>query len=177
MGTPATQQEQYETQQKLIESLTRENRLLREQLEILKKGLFGKKSERIDPDQLALFLSGEEVPVDEAAAVEAPKKKAKRAAGNGRGAFAEHLARETVEIEIPEEDRACPECGECMSEIGQEVSERGHFVPAQMVVRRYVKKKYACAKGHGVKTAGAPPALIERAKYEPSTSRRSTPTS
>ena len=42
------------------------------------------------------------------------------------------------------------------------------MVPARIVVRRYVKKKYACPDGHAVRTAEAPPALIERCKYEPS---------
>ncbi len=52
--------------------------------------------------------------------------------------------------------------------MGDEITERGHMVPAKVVVRRYVKKKYACPDGHAVKTADAPAALIDRCKYEPS---------
>jgi len=53
-----------------------------------------------------------------------------------------------------------------MCAIGEDVTERGHMVPAKLVVRRYVKKKYACPDGHAVRTAQAPAALIDRCKYE-----------
>ena len=44
----------------LIVALERENKILREQLAILQQGLFGRKTERIDPGQLGLFLKGVE---------------------------------------------------------------------------------------------------------------------
>jgi len=41
-----------------IEMLERENKILRDELVLLKQGLFGKKSERLDPGQLDLYLNG-----------------------------------------------------------------------------------------------------------------------
>lgn len=168
MATVQTQDDLLRKQQQLIDQLLSENRILREQLEILKKGLFGRKSERLDPDQLALFAeAGVASEVEEAApAPSSPPKPKKK--GHGRDAFREDLPRDIVELDIPEEDRTCPDCGEALKPMGEDVTERGHFIPARVVVRRYVKKKYGCPGGHAVRTAEAPPALIERCKYEPS---------
>jgi hypothetical protein len=41
-----------------IVALERENKILREELAILKQGLFGRRTERLDPGQLNLYLSG-----------------------------------------------------------------------------------------------------------------------
>lgn len=157
----------------LILALTRENKILREELAILKQGLFGKKSERIDPGQLGLFLKSAEPEPNEIANVEPtsseatlPRRNAER--GHGRARFSEHLPREIVELDVPEAERACPDCGKEMRAIGEDITERGHVVPARIVVRRYVRKKYACPDGHAVKTAPAPEGVIDGAKYEAS---------
>jgi len=150
-------------------ALERENKILRDQLAILKQGLFGRRSERIDPGQLALFLGGE-APVDAQAtiAVEQITKPRERIEGHGRARFAEHLPREVIELDVPQAERVCPFCGKAMHGIGEEISERGHVVPARIVVRRYVRKKYACPDGHAVRTASAPEGVIDGAKYEAS---------
>ncbi len=152
-------------------SLERENKILREELAILKQGLFGRKTERLDPGQLAMFAGSDDP--QQAAAITAissseEKGKKNKRKGHGRAPFASHIPRETIELDLAQEDRACPSCGKEMREIGEDISERGHIVPARMVVRRYVKKKYACPDGHAVRTAQAPEALIDRCKYEPS---------
>ena len=73
-----------------------------------------------------------------------------------------------IELDVPETERACPDCGKAMRAIGEDITERGHVVPAQIVVRRYVRKKYGCPDGHAVKTAPAPEGVIDGAKYEAS---------
>ena len=70
--------------------------------------------------------------------------------------------------DVPEQERTCSECSAALQAIGEDVCERGHFVPAKIVVYEYHKKKYACPKGHTVKTGEAPAALVDRCKYEPS---------
>jgi len=151
------------------EALERENKILREQLAILKKGLFGRKTERLEAGQLAMFV-GSDGPEQAPAANPTPctQGKGKKRKGHGRAPFGADVPREIVDLDLPDEDRSCPCCGKQMIEIGEEVSERGHHVPAKIIVRRFVKKKYACPDGHAVKTAEAPPALIDRCKYEPS---------
>ena len=156
----------------LIDALQRENKILRDELAVLKLGLFGRRTERIGPGQLDLYRQGSapEVSLPETAAPAstqvAPPPAEQR--GHGRARFPEHLPRETVELDVPQEERACPDCGKAMRAIGEDVTERGHVVPARIVVRRYVRKKYACPDGHAIKTASAPEGVIDGAKYEAS---------
>lgn len=147
-------------------ALERENKILREELATLRQWRFGRSSERLDPGQLALF--GGEAPADLPipTRVEVPSHERSKP-GHGRSAFGPNLPRVTIECDVPEADRVCA-CGAQMQPIGEDVSERGHIVPARIVVNRYVKKKYACPAGHGVKTGKAPEGLIAGAKYEAS---------
>ncbi|RMF83777.1 MAG: IS66 family transposase [Planctomycetota bacterium] len=151
-----------------IERLEKDLSVLREAIATLKHSLFGKKSERLDPDQLHLFDQGEEPALEpEPEAVEvAAHRRAPR--GHGRQSFPDHLPREEIELDLPADERCCPDCGSDLRPIGEDVCERGHFVPAQLIVRRYRKKKYACPQGHCVRCPETPPSLIDRCKYEPS---------
>ena len=143
-----------------------EVKILREELAILKQGLFGRRSERIEPGQLGFFEThgAPEGPEVTEAAPPAPQKKR----GHGRAPFGEHLPRETVELDVPEDERGCSACGKALKRIGEEVTERGHVVPARLVVKRYVRPKYACPDGHAVKTAALPDGVIDGGKYEAS---------
>jgi transposase len=149
-------------------ALDRENKILRDELAILKQGLFGRRSERIDAGQLNLYQTeSAELPAPPPQEI-AAHERAKPAPGHGRARFAEHLPREVIELDVPEVERICPDCGKPMRAIGADTSERGHIVPARIVVRRYVRAKYACPEGHAVKTADAPEGVIDGAKYEAS---------
>jgi hypothetical protein len=153
--------------------LERENKILREELAILKQGLFGRRTERIDPGQLALFLKADgvvdaEAPAPESADTSASVSRAKRGSGHGRTQFPEHLPRDPITLDVPEAERICPDCQKPLRQIGEDITERGHIVPAQIVVRRYVRMKYVCPAGHCVKAAALPDGVIEGAKYEAS---------
>jgi len=148
------------------EALTREVKILREENALLKRGLFGRRSERIEAGQLGFF---EDRPV--AAPVEVPEpapSKPTKKPGHGRAPFPAHLPRETIELEVAEAERQCDGCGKPMQRIGEDVTERGHIIPARLVVKRYVRSKYACPNGHGVKTAALPDGVIDGGKYEAS---------
>jgi transposase len=152
-----------------VDALERENRILREENSILKRGLFGRGPERIDAGQLVLWSAGE-APVPPAAENDAPVRTREtntKKAGHGRAPFAADLPREVIELDLAEDERICA-CGQLLCRIGEEVTERGHLVPARIVVRRYVRPKYACPDGHTVKTAPLPEGVIEGGKYEAS---------
>jgi len=151
-------------------ALERENKILREEIALLKRGLFGRSTERTAPGQLGLYLNEglEQAATEAAASMQRAGKKAEKPKGHGRAPFAADVPRETVTLDVPEEKRACPECGKAMRKIGEEITERGHSVPARIVVRRYAREKIACPDGHTLITAKAPRALVERCKYEPS---------
>jgi transposase len=129
----------------------------------LQRHRFGRRSERLDPDQLALALEEVEQTV---AAVEA---EADRAATPGRtrvrrkvnrGALPAHLPR--IETVVDVADRTCPCCAGKMHKIGEDVAERLDVVPAQFRVLVVRRPKYACRSCTGtVVQAPAPPRLIE----------------
>ncbi len=154
----------------LITQLLQKIEILSEDLKHLSHRLYGKKSEQIDPNQLRLWGGDETMAALESSpepSSDKPKKKAVKKGGHGRKAFADHLERERIECVLSDAERAC-HCGELMPVIGEEITERGHFIPGRMVVKQYVRQKCACSKGHGVKTAKPPGALIEKCKFEPS---------
>jgi len=142
---------------------------LRCQLEALKRRIFGRRSEKIDPNQLALFEdltekleAAEAAKAAEQAADEKPKRKGRKN-GHGRKVLPAHLPRERTEIRPKEEDRICPCCNKPMSVIGEEVTEELDYVPASFVVRELARPKYACkACQEGVVIADLPPRPIPK---------------
>lgn len=155
-----------------ISELHAEIERLRAQLARMQRHIFGRRRESIDPNQLLLFESGKaalELLEREAKAAKlAPPVPELKKKGHGRKPFADHLPREEIGVDLPEAERCCPDCGEAMKFIGNEVSERGHFIPAKIVVNRYVRGKYACPRGHTVKCAPMPQGVIDKGKYEAS---------
>jgi len=150
-----------------LHGLTRENQLLRERLRALLHRHFGRGQETLSPGQLALF---EDLPSEPEAVTTPPPTppSCSRRNGHGRASFPDHLPREIIESDLAADQRGCPECGQEMRAIGEDVSERGHLIPARIVVHRYVRRKYACPAGHAVKTAPLPDGVIAKGKYEAS---------
>lgn len=129
----------------------------------LRRALYGKKSERLDPDQLDLLLEDLETAVAKA-------ETEIEARGRGRtsrepsqrniGRLPDHLER--IERVIEPESLECPcGCG-AMVKIGEDRTERLDCVPAQLRVIVTVRPKYACKTcAQGVMQAPAPAHLIE----------------
>ena len=66
----------------------------------------------------------------------------------GRKPLPRHLKRERVEHDLPETEKHCTECDQDLRRIGEEVSERYEYIPAQMKVI-----EDACFTSCTVKTA------------------------
>jgi transposase len=146
------------------DQLAGQNDRLRHLIRQLQRMQFGRRSERLDPDQLSLALEDLEQAVAES---EAEQEKAdpalKRARADkrraGRGPLPEHLPR--VEVVIAPEDTACPCCGGAMHVIGEDCSTRLDVIPAQYRVIVTRRPKYACRSCQGaVVQAPAPARLI-----------------
>src|SRR5689334_20108710 len=104
----------------------------------LQRGRFGRRSEKLDPDQLQLGLEDLEQTV--AAADAAREEVAKgstprvpRVRRRNLGALPAHLPR--VEVLVDVEDKSCPCCGGAMHVIGEDTSEMLDIVPAVLRVR------------------------------------------
>src|SRR5437763_6828296 len=119
----------------------------------LQRGRFGRRSERLDPDQLQLGLEDLE---QAAAAAEAAQEAAAGSNSTPRpprvrrrnlGALPAHLPR--VEVLVDVEDKACPCCGGALHVIGEDTSEMLDVVPAQLRVRVIRRPRYGCRACEG----------------------------
>jgi transposase len=126
---------------------------LQRQLEQLLRQIYGKKSEKLDPNQLLLFarefleastLEPEATPEPETIPEPAPAPAKRSSPGHGRKRLPAHLLRKPVVHDVPLEERACPDCGVERRRIGEEVREQLEYVPASMIVLQHIRPKYAC---------------------------------
>src|SRR5215471_11175172 len=138
---------------------------LRHLLRQLQRAQFGRRSEKLDPEQLLLAIEDIEQAVAANEAAEdkkdpavARKRADKRRAD--RGALPAHLPH--IDVTITPEDTNCPCCRTPMHVIGEETSKRLDVVPAQFRVIVTHRPKYACrACTDGVVQAQAPERLIK----------------
>jgi transposase len=141
------------------------NARLWETLRQLRRAQFGRKSEKLDPDQLSLAMEETEQAIAETSPKAGDRHATLEASRKGprsvnRGALPSHLPRE--EIVIEPERTACPCCGGAMHVMGEDRSERLDVIPAQFKVIVTRRPKYACRTcGDAVVQAPAPARLIE----------------
>jgi transposase len=115
----------------------------------LQRGRFGRRSEKLDPDQLQLGLEDLEQTV---AAAEAAREETAARSGTPRppraarrrnlGSLPAHLPR--VEVLVDVEDKSCPCCGGAMHVIGEDTSEMLDIVPAVLRVKVIRRPRYGC---------------------------------
>lgn len=145
---------------KMIAHVRDHNNALERRLAYLVRQVFGRRSEKIDPAQLALALGqllsqdtgdvparAETSAPDAAKAAEAPaapppERKASKHAG--RSALPAHLPREVHRIKPHPDKCICALCGGAKEVIGVEKSEVLDFRPASLFVRVNEREKLAC---------------------------------
>src|ERR1700752_1996306 len=131
----------------------------------LQRAQFGRRSEKLDPEQLRLAiedieqaLASDEAAEDKKDPAGARKRADKRRAD--RGSLPAHLPH--IDVTIAPEDTNCPCCRTPMHVIGEETSKRLAGVPVQFRVIVTHRPKYACrACTDGVVQAPAPERLIK----------------
>lgn len=144
------------------------------QLLSAKRRLFGTSSERtdIDPQQLSLFGDGNVPPPPEFETEEISYKRKKRT--GKREEDLSGLPVERIDYELSESERACPECGETMRNMGVEIRRELKLIPARVVVLEHAAHAYACrnCERNGITVpfakAQAPAALIRGSLASPS---------
>jgi transposase len=138
----------------LIATLRQQTHLndkLQHQLEQLLRRLYGRKSEKLDPNQLLLFAreileaAGLGTPeLEPTPEPTAPSPTNPPAQGHGRKPLPASLPRKRIVHDVPIEQRLCPECGGDRACIGEEVREQLEYVPASLFALQHVRPKYAC---------------------------------
>ncbi len=132
----------------------------------------GSRSEQLSVDQLRLFAQelGRDLPPSPGAGKQEDSNNAPPAGGatgnpdegkrRGRQQLPSHLKRQRVVHDLNDKEKHCAACDQDLRHIGEEVSERYEYVPAQMMVVEDACQKYACACT--VKTASKPSQPIEK---------------
>lgn len=152
-----------------LEESRREVGLLRHRLDALCRRMFGKKSEKVDPNQLQLAFeilgemdpSSRSLELDSGESVPKVKVRSHRRS-KGRRPLPKELPREREVIDVDEADKSCS-CGEAKNKIGEVVTEKLEYVPSSFFVRETVRPKYACPRCHdGVSVAPAPAQAVEK---------------
>lgn len=140
----------------IIKELAEKNRLYRDKL-------FGRKSEKKhhenDPNQPSLFDEMEETCRE--ASSPAKKITVVRSHTRERGhrnPLPDDLPRRDVIHDLCDEKKQCA-CGHSMEKIGEEVSEKLHYVPATVEVERHIRYKYACKHCEGTESEGIHPSV------------------
>ncbi|MBN9268169.1 MAG: IS66 family transposase, partial [Hyphomicrobium sp.] len=135
----------------------------------LQRNQFGRHSEKLDPDQLALGFEDLEADIGRAEvhreAPPAEETEAARAHNGPRRQLPEQLPRHDILHDV---DRtACPCCGGALHVIGETVSEMLDWVPASLRVLRIRRPKYGCRSCGNIQQAPAPERAIAKGLATP----------
>jgi transposase len=129
---------------------------LERQLEDLRRQLYGKTSEKLDPQKgkLALEAIQEDAALAEAKQPERPppgseeKDPARRRQGGGRRPIPEELEVVRIVLDVPESKKICPQTGVRLVVIREEISRKLEWVPGKYICKEYVRPIY----GHPAKS-------------------------
>lgn len=147
--------------------------ILEMKMTLLIKALFAPSSEKKYPFDEQLFLpfcktieaNDAEVESEEHhdAVQDAELPKTKNKTKRGRRLLPSNLPYIEHLIDIPEEKKVC-QCGAPLVRIGEEVSEKLDYIPAQLRIIRYIRPQYACKDCQGTESSSktiliAPPLI------------------
>lgn len=126
----------------------------------LRRQQFGRRAESLDGltqfelglDEIARALGTDTTPITDTPRVERERPV--------RKPLPAHLPRE-VEVHQPASCQ-CPDCGNALRRIGEEVSEQLEYIPARFKVIRHVRPKFACTRCDVIVQADAPSRPIAR---------------
>jgi transposase len=160
-----------------IVALEGELQVVKEQLALLKKHIFGARSERIVADLVNQPLlpdlvlgppaSGPE-PVTEQITYQ--RRKAPRNTGSDKISYPDHLPVTRIELDLPAEEKVCPETGQPLVCIGSDITRKLARKAEQYYIIEYIRPKYAskALPELGVKSASLPDAVINRCPVDES---------
>jgi transposase len=158
--------------------LAQENARLKHHLELLRRRVFGRRSEKgtevIVEQGVLPFEPAAAGPIapeasDEAAAAEATDAPAPpRRRHRGRRPLERELPRRRVEVLPPESEHVCAGCATPKAVIGEDVTEELDYQPAAFFITEYARPKLACPHCRdGVTQAALPARPIEKGRPGP----------
>jgi transposase len=147
---------------------------LEHQLALLRRYVFGRRSEKAAPavaeQGMLPFAAGAVAPSasDESVPAAVEVRAHQRTAHRGRKALPTDLPVEVVEITPADADLVCSGCEQPKMRIGADTTQALEYRPAAFFIREYVRPKYACPRcQQGVTQAALPARPIEKGRPEP----------
>jgi transposase len=133
------------------------------EIQQLRKQLFGRRSEKLSPDQLSLFAQmlatvtapPVEVPSDPDSPATTPNKRKRKKTPRRL-----LIPTQSHEIPIPEGERDCPQCGGSRSTFDHARSLVIEYTPPKIDVIEYLREKVVCRRCEG--EISVAPAPVER---------------
>ena len=143
-STLTIERSEYEAMNTKITKLELLVKYYEQQLLSAKRHQFGSSSEKteLDPFQMNLF-GDEKAALPPEPVTEEITYRRKKSAGKREEDLSE-LSVERIDYELSEAERACPECGDTMRDIGVQVRRELKLIPAQVVVLEHAAHSYAC---------------------------------
>ena len=131
-----------------IAELQNRIRILEEQMKLARQQRFGKKCESLAGMQRSLFEEDVDADIAEISAhldklLPQTGDEEKTTTRPVRKPLPSHLPR--AEKVIPPTEERCPDCDAPLHFIRDEVSEKLEYIPAQVVVNRYIRPQYSCS--------------------------------
>ena len=160
-----------------LEATQRQLATLQHQMEQMIRRLYGRKSEKLNPNQMmfdSIVLESlnhdRQVPQEPPAAVEPKVVHREPSRHHGRVPIPEHLERVEILLDIPEEQKVCPVTGAPLKVISIEVSEKLEYQPGKLIVNVYKRPQYALPQSGdseaGVIAAAMPDHPIAKCKAD-----------
>ncbi|NBX70045.1 MAG: IS66 family transposase [Proteobacteria bacterium] len=169
------------TQTITLEDCIKENALLKdeisylkEQLDWFKKQLFGSKAEKFvdTTESNQLYFEGFDkiVPLEEKQRVEGHQRSIRKTTGQDKISFPADIPVEQYILDLPKEEKVCPETGEPLVKIGEEVTSKLAHKPGSYFIKQFIRPKYAYPKREekGIAIANLPDTLLNRCQADES---------
>ncbi len=122
---------------------------LQHQVEQLLRRIYGRRSEKMDPNQLmfeSLVLEADPTTGPRPGTrlpAESPRPAVRTRRNHpGRIPIPDHLERVEIVLDLPEEQKICPQSGRPLKQIGWEISEKLEYRPGKLIVNVYKRPKY-----------------------------------
>jgi transposase len=136
---------------KQVDKLDQENSWLRELIAARNRRLYGRKSEKLNHEELQSWLFNEaEIGVTskspEKDEEETVKVVIRRKSKRGRKPISDKLPRKIVEHDVSESEKKCSCCGKERPKLKPEISEEVEYIPAEVFVNRHIYYKYGPCK-------------------------------
>ena len=147
---------------------------LEEQLSWLKRQIFGKRSEKLiavlNEQQLGLEGFGQKESSEDTQTIQTHHRKKPNRNGQDKITLPDDIPVETVILDLPEEQKTCPETGEALVKIGEEISVKLSQKPGTMYLKKIIRPKYAhpSKEENGILIAEMPDSIIPKCRADES---------